>query len=101
MRSRYAAYAVGNWDYVFRTWHPSTRPDDLGTTAPDSPMRWTGLEVEGSGMDDETHGWVAFRASYEAPDGAGVLAERSTFEVRAGRWFYVDGIIDGEIVDEV
>ena len=33
MRSRYAAYAVGDVDYVFRTWHPRTRPDDLSATA--------------------------------------------------------------------
>ncbi|HVX54620.1 YchJ family protein, partial [Nocardioides sp.] len=26
MRSRYAAYALGKADYVFRTWHPRTRP---------------------------------------------------------------------------
>ena len=23
MRSRYAAYALGNADYLFRTWHPA------------------------------------------------------------------------------
>ncbi|MGH3353575.1 MAG: YchJ family protein [Nocardioides sp.] len=101
MRSRYAAYAVGDWDYIFRTWHPGTRPDDLGVAAPDSRIAWTGLEIEGSGTDDETHGWVAFRASYEAPSGDGVLAEHSRFEVRAGRWFYVDGAVGGETVDEV
>ncbi len=26
MRSRYAAYASGEADYLFRTWHPRTRP---------------------------------------------------------------------------
>ncbi len=93
MRSRYAAYALGDWDYIFRTWHPGTRPDDLGVAAPDSRLTWTGLEIEGSGLDDDTHGWVAFRAFYQAPSGDGVLAERSRFEVRAGRWLYVDGDI--------
>ena len=29
MRSRYSAYAKGLGDYVFRTWHPRTRPDDV------------------------------------------------------------------------
>ncbi|MFE6508037.1 YchJ family protein [Nocardioides sp. NPDC057767] len=96
MRSRYAAYALGDWDYIFRTWHPRSRPDDLGVAGDDQQLRWTGLEIEGSGLDDDTHGWVAFRASYRAPSGDGVLAERSRFEVRAGRWLYVDG----EVADE-
>ena len=96
MRSRYAAYALGDWDHIFRTWHPRTRPDDLGDAAPDSGPIWTGLEIEGSGLDDDAHGWVTFRASYRSPSGDGVLAEHSRFEMRAGRWLYVDG----EIADE-
>ena len=27
MRARYSAYAVDNLDYVWRTWHPRTRPE--------------------------------------------------------------------------
>ena len=90
MRSRYAAYAVGALDHVFRTWHPRTRPADvLGTPG----LVWTGLEVldvVAGGPGDET-GEVEFRAAYRSPDGAGVLHERSRFERRAGRWVYVDG----------
>jgi SEC-C motif-containing protein len=90
MRSRYAAYATGRTDYVFRTWHPRTRPDDL---APDPDLAWLGLEVlgtSGGGPDDET-GTVEFRARYRAPDGEHVLHEVSRFARRAGRWVYVDG----------
>lgn len=29
MRARYAAFAVGDARYLFRTWYPRTRPDDL------------------------------------------------------------------------
>jgi len=29
MRSRYSAYALGELDYVWRTWHPRTRPDSI------------------------------------------------------------------------
>ena len=57
MRSRYAAYAVGDTDYVFRTWHPRTRPDDL---APDPVLAWTGLTIVDAGED-----WVEFVAAYE------------------------------------
>lgn len=83
MRSRYAAYVVGDGDHLLRTWHPRTRPADL---SPDRAVRWTGLEV----LDATEHGdtaQVEFRASY----GGGSLHERSRFERRGGRWLYVDG----------
>ncbi|MGZ4466183.1 MAG: YchJ family protein [Nocardioides sp.] len=83
MRSRYAAYAVGETDYVFATWHPRTRPDDL---SPDPDLTWTGLEVLASGED-----WVEFVASYERGGRTGELHERSRFERRGKRWVYLDG----------
>jgi SEC-C motif-containing protein len=89
MRSRYSAYAVGDLDYVWRTWHPRTRPD---TVTPSDEV-WTGLQildvVAGAQGDDE--GVVEFRASYHRNRGSGTLHERSRFAVRARRWFYVDG----------
>ncbi len=27
MRSRYSAFAIGDVDYLWRTWHPRTRPE--------------------------------------------------------------------------
>lgn len=85
MRSRYSAFAIGLSDYVFRTWHPRTRPDDL---TPDPGLTWTGLSIVGSGED-----WVEFVASYERGGVPGELRERSRFERRAGRWVYVDGAV--------
>ena len=38
MRSRYSAFAVGDADYLLRTWHPSSRPREL-VLEPD--LRWT------------------------------------------------------------
>jgi len=90
MRSRYAAYALGHLDHVFRTWHPRTRPVDL---TGDPALTWTRLVVlrtEAGGTGD-VHGTVEFEAHYETPRGPGVLHETSTFERRAGRWVYVDG----------
>lgn len=83
MRSRYAAYAVGDADHVFRTWHPRTRPRDIEL---DPTLTWTGLRVLGAGAD-----WVDFVASYEQHGLSGELRERSRFERRGGRWVYVDG----------
>lgn len=89
MRSRYAAYARGRNDYVFRTWHPRTRPADV---QPVPGVTWTGLTVlgmEAGGPDDE-EGTVEFEAGHDGPDGPGVLHERSRFVRRVGRWVYLD-----------
>ena len=83
MRSRYAAYAVGDAVYVVRTWHPRTRPDDLTL---DPTTTWTGLVVHAAEGDR-----VEFTASWRSGATEGRLHERSRFEQRAGRWFYVDG----------
>ncbi|QWC83940.1 hypothetical protein KLP28_09890 [Nocardioidaceae bacterium] len=91
MRSRYAAYATGREDHLFRTWHPRTRPDRVTATP---GTTWTGLTVLDvvDGGPDDTHGVVEFRATWHDVDGgAGALHERSRFERRAHRWVYVDG----------
>ena len=88
MRSRYAAYALGDVDHVFRSWHPATRPDELDAL-PD--LDWCGLEileVVDGGPTDEA-GVVEFRANHAT----GTMHERSRFTRRAGRWVYLDGIV--------
>lgn len=90
MRSRYAAYAVGDEDHVFRTWHPRTRPDGV---ALDPATAWTALRVRGTeaGGPGDATGVVEFEASWRRDGLEGTLRERSRFERRAGRWLYVDG----------
>jgi len=91
MRSRYSAFARRDADYLFRTWHPRTRPADV-TVVP--TITWTGLEVidtEAGGPEDD-RGEVEFTALYESAGRAGSLHERSRFERRAGRWFYLDAV---------
>ena len=93
MRSRYAAYALGETAcYIFRTWHPRTRP--AASTAASPGLVWTGLEVLDTlaGGPDDTTGEVEFRARHQSAGGAGVLHERSRFERRGGRWVYVDAV---------
>jgi len=93
MRSRYTAYALGDGDHLFRTWHPRTRTDDA---APDPRVRWTGLEVLDvvAGGPDDAEGVVEFRARWvshdDGPVRRGELHERSRFVRRAGRWVYVE-----------
>jgi len=97
MRSRYAAYAVGDLDHVFRTWHPRTRPQSI---EPDPALTWTGLrilDVVGGAPGDET-GEVEFEAAYDRAGRPGRRRERSRFERRRGRWVYVDGDV-GDLGD--
>lgn len=91
MRSRYAAYATGEADYLFRTWHPRTRPANV-TVDPD--VVWKGLDVTDvvAGGSDDVVGEVEFTATYD--DAA--MHERSRFERRGGRWVYLDGTPPGE-----
>jgi SEC-C motif domain protein len=89
MRSRYSAFAVGDADYLFRTWHPRTRPTQVRV---DPHITWTALDVldaVAGGPDDE-RGEVEFKALFESGGRAHALHERSRFERRAGRWLYVD-----------
>jgi SEC-C motif-containing protein len=88
MRSRYSAYAVGDLDHVWRTWHPRTRPE---TIEPDPSLTWTGLRIV-----DATGDEVEFEASYERNGTPGRRCERSRFERRRGRWVYVDGDVSQE-----
>lgn len=83
MRSRFSAFALGDADYLFRTWHPRTRPESVRI---DPDLAWTSLQVVEAAGDE-----VEFIARYRSAGGRGFLRERSRFAQRAGRWFYVDG----------
>jgi SEC-C motif-containing protein len=91
MRSRYTAYALGDVDHLFRSWHPATRPDGLAEVP---GLEWLGLEIldvaDGGPADD--YGIVEFRARHAG----GALHERSRFQRRAGRWVYLDGAVTEE-----
>ncbi|MFG3259719.1 YchJ family protein [Streptomyces sp. NPDC048172] len=91
MRSRYAAFAVGDEAYLLRTWHPSTRPDRVD---PSEGPRWTGLEILGTtaGSAFHTEGTVTFRAHYTAQGRAGTQEEHSRFVRHEGAWVYLDAV---------
>lgn len=94
MRSRYAAFAVGDADYLLRTWHPRTRPGDLRL---EPRHAWVGLEVldvtNGGEADEE--GTVRYRARSRGVDGSPhELVETGRFARRARRWVYVHGDVD-------
>jgi SEC-C motif-containing protein len=88
MRSRYAAFAVGDAAYLLRTWAAATRPSDLEL---DRGVRWTGLDVLGStgGSAFHTEGTVEFTARYRVGGRSGEQHENSRFAREDGRWVYV------------
>lgn len=93
MRSRYAAFAVGDAAYLVATWHPTTRPRRLHLDPAD---RWTRLDVLGGtgGGLLHTEGTVEFRAHRRHGSGRDtqadvLLHENSRFVREAGCWSYV------------
>jgi len=89
MRSRYSAFALGLDDYLWRTWHPRTRPEAVAL----DDTEWTGLEVLDvvDGTERDQAGIVEFIAHYRHGRRPGTMRERSRFERRGRRWMYVDG----------
>ncbi|WP_462322296.1 YchJ family protein [Halochromatium sp.] len=93
MRSRYTAFAVGDFDYLRRSWHSSTRPTEL---ASDPAPTWLGLKIltTEAGGPEATEGRVEFVARYRLGGRAFRLHERSRFLREDGAWRYVDGVLD-------
>jgi SEC-C motif-containing protein len=89
MRARYTANVLGEDNFLFRSWHPRTRPDHIETAG----IRWSRLTVLRTvdGQESDDTGTVEFSAEYTTPAGPGVLHETSRFERRRGSWVYVDG----------
>ena len=88
MRSRYSAFAVGDRDYLLRTWFPATAPAALDL---DDDLRWVRLDVtdvaRGGFLD--TDGEVEFTAHYRSGTVRSTQHERSAFVREGGRWLYV------------
>lgn len=92
MRSRYSAYVLGLEDYLLATWHASTRPAVLDLKVGPQP-KWLGLEVKArTPMDDGAT--VEFVARCRIAGRGQRLHEISRFVREAGRWYYVDAVID-------
>ncbi|SNT44611.1 SEC-C motif-containing protein [Asanoa hainanensis] len=88
MRSRFSAFAVGDTEYLLRTWHSSTRPESLDL---DSDQRWVRLEIldTAKGTESDPTGVVEFRAFYRHGGQDDDLHERSRFVREGGAWVYV------------
>ena len=87
MRSRYAAFVLGNVGYLVETWHPDFRPGDLTL---DPGLRWVGLEII-SDATDGPRAEVEFEARVLASGRVSGMHERSDFVLQDGRWLYTRG----------
>lgn len=89
MRSRYSAFVLDLREYLLATWHPTTRPAAL--PPPEPGLKWLGLEVKRSALQDADRGTVEFVARSKLGGRAHRLHENSRFVRENGRWYYVDG----------
>lgn len=97
MRSRYAAFAKQEIDYIIDTAHSDAKKDlkrdDIETWSKNS--EWTGFEivdVQGGGPDDD-QGLVEFVAWYVDPEGDEVEHhEKSVFTREDDEWKFLDGM---------
>lgn len=98
MRSRYTAFALGAIDYLINTTASRKRsPQDAELLSEQTQVTtWTGLVIlhtEAGSPRDKT-GTVEFKASFDSPEGSGILHERSRFEREQGLWVYTDGEVE-------
>ncbi len=91
MRSRYTANVERNATYLLASWHPSTRPQELGSSSNDW-QKLKVLETVAGELQDE-QGEVEFQAVFRQGAMQGILHERSRFCKEGGRWYYIDGEI--------
>ncbi|MDQ7001765.1 MAG: YchJ family metal-binding protein [Ghiorsea sp.] len=91
MRSRYSAFVMGLSEYIWKTWHESTRPDleILGGLG----LKWIDLKIinNQAGTNNDNKGTVHFIASFVAGHKGKTLDEVSDFVKENGLWYYVDG----------
>lgn len=95
MRSRYAAFTLGDSAHIARTYareHRDGADPELPAELPD--VLWLGLKINGvtgGGAADET-GTVDFTARFRDANGdIGTHRENSRFRREDGLWVYVDG----------
>jgi SEC-C motif-containing protein len=93
MRSRYSAYVLKRAGYLRDTWHASTRPDVIDF---DPGLRWLGLKVEQLRVTADDHVTVEFLARHKVGGRAYRMHEISRFVRESGRWFYLDGQVEGQ-----
>ncbi len=95
MRARYAAYALGEVDYIIKSHDPETAKDvDRNNTEVWSKSStWLGMQILGTekGGPADSEGTVEFVARYKLKGVTINHRERATFRKVSGHWRFVDG----------
>ncbi|KMP11918.1 hypothetical protein UR09_02320 [Candidatus Nitromaritima sp. SCGC AAA799-A02] len=92
MRSRFTAFARGEWDYLDKTRCSEEREPAAkrSSALQQEGIRWTRLEIvgvkDGGVLDEE--GEVSFVAYYTEDGEEKTLCETSKFVKENGRWYY-------------
>ena len=95
MRSRYAAFAIGDFNYIVATQKLESDIHQSVTDIQDSSesTQWIKLEINATedGLEKDKTGVVAFSAHFKEGKHSGRLSERSTFKKIEEQWFYISG----------
>ena len=95
MRSRYAAYVVGDIDYIAKTNDPSSKEafDRDASEEWSKTSDWVQLEIVATraGLATDAEGEVEFKATYQREGKTHVHHEVSLFKKINSEWFYIDG----------
>lgn len=96
MRSRYTAYAMGNSQYLYDTWHPTTRPT-LQSLTELGAQNLIGLQIISTkaGGTNDKKGMVEFIVHRYSPSLMGEIEqhqEKSLFTRIEGKWVYIDAV---------
>ncbi len=93
MRSRYAAYVLGEIDYIVSSHHPERRDDvdAAGARSWSEQAQWEGLDVHrAEGGEDDDEGVVDFTARYMSSGHLVHHRERAQFKKHDGKWYFFD-----------
>ena len=93
MRSRFAAYALGDVSYILSTTHPdgAHHRDDAAAWAADVGHFCAATTFAGLDILDVGEAHVRFHAVLQQRGADASFTEHSTFALHDGRWAYVDG----------
>jgi SEC-C motif-containing protein len=93
MKSRYAAYAVGEYRYILKTTHPHNPSYQEESKAWGEDIKQFCSETEFLALEiiDHEPGEEESFVTFKARLSSGELIEKSRFLKEEGRWLYVDG----------
>lgn len=95
MRSRYSAYATHTWDYLEKSDWQEQGEEEITAEMLEEKARdltWVGLDIVGSGRDEEADcDYVDYLAAYAVDGVTRQIAEHAYFKTIDGKLYYTGG----------